>query len=34
MSLGNWLHLIVMLQIPGGIVGWLGARSAYRSRRR
>jgi hypothetical protein len=32
MSLASWIHLIVILQVPGFIVGFLGARDIYRRR--
>lgn len=32
MSAGDWLHLVVLLQLPGAAVGWLTARSVYRRR--
>lgn len=34
MSRADWLHLIVLLQIPGFLVGWLGARLVHREKRR
>lgn len=32
MSAGDWLHLIVLLQLPGGLIGFIAARDIYRRR--
>jgi len=33
-SAAQWLHLVVLLQLPGAASGWLAARSVYRRRDR